>query len=852
MSWDLQMHAASKTNTDLLCKPYRTAPMKDTQPPMHPTSLHTLLPALRPLTPCAADGMVHGVTVDSRRCWPGDVFFALAGRHTDGHRHVQDALDAGAVAAVVGPNFQGTGPIIRVESPLRALQRLAAWYRQTHLNTVIAITGSNGKTIVKDALLRLLASRTCYGNPGSHNSQIGVPLAVLSAPKDIPLAIFEAGVSAPGEMEHLEAILQPDHGIVTNIGLAHLAGFGHRSVTAREKVGLFRRTGGWLLLPDDPLIASHLGQLPGQCLHHSHPDLPQITQQTGEQITIRFPDDSQHTVRLGTRSVPLIADLMMAAAAAWLLSVPATEITAAMDGFSPGPTRLEVWRTPQGVTLINDAHSADPISVQAALRAATMESDPGRRIFVFGGMKELGKREAEEHALVGTLAARQGFSHLILPQSPALNHTAAAYHAHAPDGQVSWVDNLAHVQDEIRTLAQPGDVVLVKGPRSDGLQNVARALWESMAPKRLVVDLAAIRENVARFRRHIGPQVRILAMLKAWAYGTELARVATALQRAGVHWIGVSAADEGAMLRRAGIHLPVLVTLLDKGEVDKIIRYRLTPAVYSEDIAIALQMAAQRTGAIIDVHLHVDTGMGRLGVQPTQIHALASRIAAAPNLRATGLMTHFSCADDPDADGYSQQQLQRFAEACEAVAAVGMTDLIRHAAASAAAIRFPDARLDMIRVGLSLYGVSPSAAAAAALPLQPALALLGRIAHITTFQPGQKIGYGATFVVEGQPRRVGVVGMGYNDGVPWRLSGRGYGLIRGKVTPFLGRVSMDSLVIDLTDRPEVDVGEDVLLFGAHEGAHLPISTVADLADTIPYELMVNVDNRRVQRLFIDD
>ncbi|MFT4976447.1 MAG: alanine racemase [Myxococcota bacterium] len=821
---------------------------------MRPTPLAELLPALCPLEPASGNGLICGVTVDSRRCWPGELFFALHGQRTDGHRFVAQALRAGAAAAVVGADYAHDGEerIIRVDDPLAALQRLAAWYRRTRLHEVVAITGSNGKTIVKDALIRLLAGRRCYGSPGSHNSQLGVPLAVLAAPEGVPLAVFEAGASAPGEMALLEKILQPEHGILTNVGLAHLAGFGSRAVTAREKLSLFARSPGWLLLPDEPLLAPHTGPLPGHIRRHSDTDLPRIVEQHDARLSVRFPDGAHHLVQLGTRSAPLVADLMMAAAAAWLLGVPAADIAAAMEGFSPGPTRLEVWRSPEGVTLINDAYSADPLSVQAALRTAAAGGEQGRRIFVFGGMRELGLREAEEHALVGRLAAREGFSRLVLLRQAALAHTAEAFLAARPDGEVTWVDEPAGVRDEIRAVASPGDVVLVKGPRRDGLQDAARALWESMAPKRLIVDLAAIRENIARFRRLLGPGVRVLAMLKAWAYGTELARVACELQAAGVDWIGVAAADEGAMLRRAGVHLPVLVTLLDKGEVDKVVRYRLTPAVYSEDIATALIAAAERADAVIDVHLHVDTGMGRLGVQPEQVGALVALVKGSGRLRATGLMTHFSCADDPDADDYSREQLRRFEEASETVRAAGLTGLIRHAAASAAAVRFPESRLDMIRLGLSLYGVSPSAATAAMLPLQPAVALLGRIAHVAVFQPGQKIGYGGTFTVEGAPLRVGVVGMGYNDGIPWRLSGRGHGLIRGRRAPFLGRVSMDSLVVDLTDHPEAGVGEDVLLFGAHDGELLPVTEVAELAGTIPYEIMVKVDSRRVQRLFVGD
>lgn len=821
--------------------------------------LADLLPALQPARPVSvpAAAAVRGVSVDSRRCWSGDLFFALRGEHTDGHRFVPGALRAGATAAVVRADYDGPEPasasasLVRVDDPLAALQRLAAWYRAAHLHTVVAVTGSNGKTIVKDALVRLLSGQPSYGSPASHNSQLGVPLAVLGAPAGVPLAVFEAGASAPGEMARLRDILRPDHGILTNVGLAHIAGFGSRAVTAREKVSLFSDTAGWLLLPGEPLLAPHLGALPGTVRRHADPTLPQIVHQQGALITVRFPDGAQHTVRLGTRSAPLVTDLMIAAGAAWLLGVKSGELAAGMEGFSPGPTRLEVWRAPDGVTLINDAYSADPIAVQAALRAAASGGESGRRIFVFGGMRELGEREAEEHALVGTLAAREGFSRLVLLRGPAgLAHTARTFRADQADGEVHWVDGTAEIRDTIRRLAEPGDVVLVKGPRQQGLQQAARALWESMAPRRLVVDLAAIRENVARFKRHVGPGVQILAMLKAWAYGTELARVAGELQAAGVNWIGVAAADEGAMLRRAGVHLPVLVTLLDKGEVDKVIRYRLTPAVYSEDIARALIAAADRAGAVVDVHLHVDTGMGRLGVQPEQVGDLIALASQAPSLRVTGLMTHFSCADDPGADDYSRAQVARFDAAIQTAEAAGLTGLTCHAAASAASVRFPHARYSMIRLGLALYGVPPSPDAETILPLQPAVGLLGRIAHIATFKPGQKIGYGGTFTVEGAPRRVGVVGMGYNDGVPWRLSGRGYGLIQGREAPFLGRISMDSLVVDLSDHPEVEIGEDVLLFGAHDGAHLPITEVARLAGTIPYEIMVKVDSRRVQRLFV--
>jgi alanine racemase len=819
---------------------------------MQPTALSELLPALSPLAPLSGgtDALIRGVRIDSRRCQVGDLFFALQGTQTDGHRFVQAALDAGAAAAVVARE-PGPGRIL-VDDPLAALQRLAAWHRRRHITDVLAITGSNGKTIVKDALARLLAgSSGLYVSPGSHNSQLGVPLSVLSAPAGTTLGIFEAGVSAPGEMDQLQRILRPTHGLLTNIGLAHIAGFGSRAVTAAEKLRLFAGDLRWLILPpDEPLLDARRGE--GVVYTYGRPPLPRVVERQdrtdGATVTVAFPDDSRHGLRIGVRSPPLIADLEAAMGAAWLLGVPAADIITRIDGFSPGPTRMEVWRAPDGVTIINDAHSSDPISVQAALRAVRGR---GRRIFVFGGMRELGDRARDEHALVGRLAAEQGFSRLVLLPGDDIQHTAEAFLTARGDGEVTWASDPEAIQAAVHAGARPGDVVLVKGPRGEGLSTAARAIWESMAPRRLIVDLGAIGENIDSFRRLVGPGVKILAMLKAWAYGTELARVALDLQGRGVDWIGVAAADEGAMVRRAGVHLPVLVTLLDVSEIDKVIRYRLTPVVYSMPLAEALIEAVQRAGQTLDVHLQVDTGMGRLGVQPEEIGALARRVMASGVLRPTGLMTHFSSADSPAADDDSAEQLARFEAAAAELAALGLTGLLEHTANSAAAVRFPAARKGMIRVGLALYGVHPSPATAS-LPLRPALALIGRVAHVAVFRRGQKIGYSGTYTVTDEHRRIGIVGMGYNDGIPWQLSGRGYALIHGVRVPFVGRVSMDSLAVDLTDLPEADIGAEVLFFGSYEGHTLTPEEVAQVAGTIPYELMVRVDSRRVQRLFVGD
>jgi alanine racemase len=810
------------------------------------------------------------VAIDSRRVRPGEVYFALAGRHVDGHHFVAEALKNGAAVAVVARGWappQAAGPAgdphrIEVDAPLTALQRLAAWHRQRAVGRVIAITGSNGKTIVKDALTALLATRfRVAASPGSYNSQVGVPLAVLAAPADTEIGVFEAGVSAPGEMDAIEAILRPDYGVLVNVGLAHIARFGTRDRTAAEKLRLFRNVpaAGWVLLPDDPVVdATTLGC----AVAHPGAAPPRVEERlntsTGTLLTVDFGPDAagvreRHRIAVRTRAAPLVDDLVVAMTAAVRLGVAPADIAAVLQDYSFGPTRMETWRTPDGITIVNDATSADPISVQAALAAVAASPEAnGRRIFVFGGMRELGERDAQEHALIGRLAAQAGFTHLVLLPHPSLRHTAEAWRAVSPEAPVIELPGVDAIRDAVRPLAEAGDTILVKGPRNEGLASAARLLWESMSPKRLLIDLGAIRENISRFRALCGPGVSILAMLKAWAYGTELARVASALQESGVDWIGVSAADEGAFVRRAGVHLPILVTLLDIEEVDKVVRYRLTPVVYSMALARALADALRLAGAVVDVHIEVETGMGRLGVNPQDALAVARFVRSSGVMRLTGMMTHLSSADDPAADDFTRMQLARFDEVLAAVRAEGDEPLVVHAAATSGAARFPPSRHDMVRLGIGLYGIYPSPAVAEVVELQLALAFVSRIAQISVWSRGQRVGYSGTYVVEAEQQRIGVVETGYNDGVPWRLSNRGVVMVHGRRVRILGRVSMDSMVIDLDDVPDAVVGDDVLVFGAHDGQVLRPEEVAEIAGTIAYELIVKVDSRRVQRVFVGE
>ena len=817
----------------------------------------------------SVSSQIDRICTDSRGAAPGALFVALKGQQADGHRFLADAFRNGASAALVekeklaqdhaaGVALDPTWPIIVVADSLRGLQALARWHRREYFQRVLAITGSNGKTIVKDALKALLAGRHVLASPGSYNSQLGLPLAVLSAEKPEPLAILEVGISAPGEMAVLEEIARPDYGILTNIGLAHFAAFGNREGIAQEKMKLFQRIpkDGWLLLPSgEPTLDAAARTI--KCPIHrigDHNELlslkPLSFSADGQVLELSIPSQGARSVTVKTRSPEIIADFHFAATAAHLLGVPLEEIATALDRYSPTSTRMELWSSPQGIRIINDGYSSDPISVHAALRSATLgASRSGRKMFAFAGMRELGSNSAREHAQVGAQAAECGFSHLFLVGDGELATTAEGYKRVRPEGNVEQVKSADELKDRLLPLLRPGDTVLFKGPRNAGMVKAVRDLSGAIAQRCLWVNLAAIEGNIARFRRHCGGSVHIVAMLKAMAYGTQLAQFGSWMSQLGIHHVGVSSANEGVAVRKTGADQEILVFLSEREDVDNLLSYRLTPVIYSAELVEAFATALQGSGRTLDVHLKVDTGMHRLGVPPAAAVELAKRIRSSGVMRFTGVCTHFASAEDPASDDFTRQQIAAFNQVIAGLEASGFRDLQIHAANTAGAIRFPDAHYNMVRIGLGLYGIYPSEVARSVIDLELAVGVTSRITSIQEFSPGDTLGYNRTFTAQ-RRTKVGIVPFGYDDGLPWQLSGAGQVLVEGRIAPIVGRISMDQMQIDLTDIPDASIGAEVLLYGTHNGHTLRPEQVSQMAGTIPYELLTRL-GERVHRIYIE-
>jgi alanine racemase len=808
--------------------------------------------------------VIDRICTDSRGAAPGALFVALKGQQTDGHRFLADAFRNGASAALVAQDRLASTasddkwPMIVVSDPLRSLQALARWHRREYFQRVLAITGSNGKTIVKDALKTFLAGRHVLASPGSYNSQLGLPLAVLSAEMPEPLAILEVGISAPGEMAVLEDIARPDYGILTNIGLAHVVAFGNREGIAHEKMKLFERiqADGWLLLPSDEAtldaptkkIKCTIHRIGGKDQPLSLKPLSLSAE--GQVLELSVPSQGSRSVTVKTRSPEIISDLHFAATAAHLLGVPLEEIAATLENYAPTSTRMELWSSPQGIRIINDGYSSDPISVHAALRSATLgAARNGRKMFAFAGMRELGSSSAREHAQVGAQAAECGFSHLFLVGNGELGTTAEGFKRVRPEGAVEQVKSADELKDRLLPLLRPGDTVLFKGPRNAGMVKAVRDLSGAIAQRCLWVNLAAIEGNIARFRRHCGGAVHIVAMLKAMAYGTELAQLGSWMSQLGIHHVGVSSANEGVAVRKSGADQDILVFLSEREDVDNLLTYRLTPVIYSAELVEAFIATLQGSGRVLNVHLKVDTGMHRLGVPLASAVELAQRIRSSGVMRLTGLCTHFASAEDPASDNFTRQQIAGFNQVIADLKANDFNDLQIHAANTAGAIRFPEAHYNMVRIGLGLYGIYPSEAARKLIDLELAVGLTSRVTSIQEFSVGDTLGYNRTFIAK-RRTKVGIVPFGYDDGLPWQLSGTGQVLVEGRTAPIVGRISMDQMQIDLTDIPDASIGAEVLLYGTHNGHTLRPELISEMAGTIPYELLTRL-GERVHRIYIE-
>jgi alanine racemase len=825
-----------------------------------------------------SDLEISEVCTDSRAAFArNSLFVALDGDHFDGHAHVNDAAAKGAVAALVSKGSAADYPgvaLIRVPDTLAALQTLAANWRALFDLPVVGVTGSNGKTIVKDMLSSIVAQeRTVYRSPGSYNSQIGVPLSLLGIRPEHDVAIIEAGISRTGEMERLEKMIRPTAGVVTNIGLAHAAGLGDLETTAHEKLELFADLGDSpLIYPADSETLAEIkavGELPGRPISFAISSdtfissgkadtdadsgvdylVDQAVQTDGGfRFSVRFPSGERHPFALHVPGRLNLANAAAAVATADALGISVEAIREGLAAFEPSPLRLEMHTTQEGVTFINDAYSSDPVSARAALSVLEHYAGDQRAIAILGDMLDLGARSKTAHQALGRLVGHTDVAHLVCYGTRARDIGAAAAQAGFA-GRVSYADSMDALHDLLERELRSGDVVLFKASRTIGLERAAERLLESVAPARLHIDLDAIRDNYHAIRRSLGDHAGLIAVVKSFGYGNDSTRVSQTLAREGVDALAVAYADEAIPLRKRGLTLPILVTNALASEADKLVKYDLTPFVYSAGVVDALCTQARRFNKAVGVHLEVDTGMNRVGLKPEETVAFAKRLAGLDQVELQGVMTHFASADDADDDAFTRQQIARFEQVLQTLRDEGIDPKVVHAANTAAAWRFRDAHFDMVRVGLGLYGLSPSPAVARETKgTRSALEFTTRIIHLKQVAPGETVGYNRSWRAE-RPCQIATIAAGYNDGFPRFMSNGGEVLVAGTRCAVVGNVCMDVSMVDVTEVPQAKVGDEVVIFGTQGEASISVDEIAGRGNTISYEILCNI-SPRVRRIFV--
>lgn len=780
------------------------------------------------------------------------LFFAIRTKLGDGHRYIADLYRRGVRNFVVGsvPTDYATAyadaNFLLTVSPLKALQRLAERHREEFALPVIGVTGSNGKTVVKEWLYQLLSpTMHVTRSPRSYNSQVGVPLSVWLLDKHSEVAVFEAGISQPDEMQSLRAIIQPTIGIMTNIGPAHQENFATMEEKCHEKLSLFKDSEVIVYCADNPLIAQCVESsgYAGRRFSWSTTDKAQpLYVETIEKTDVGTRLTYVYEKQTATLVIPFtdeasVANCTHCLAVCLYLGMNANEIAQRMLRLEPVAMRLEVMQGVRNCTLINDAYNSDVASLDIALDFANRrpEQTDKHKTLILSDILQTGLTREELYGKVAEMINHRGIDRLI-----GIGEEISAAHSLFAMKKTFFRTSSDLIESGLLdTLSN--EMVIIKGARKFGFEQITSALSLRVHETTLHVNLEAIVENLNFYRSFMKPGTKITCMVKASAYGAGAVEIAKTLQDSGVDYLAVAVADEGAELRRAGITSGIIIMNPEMTAFNTLFEYDLEPEVYSFKLLEALIHAAEKEGIQgFPIHVKLDTGMHRLGFNPqTDIPVLIDRLNHQTAVVPRSVFSHFVGSDSPDFDAFSAAQFKLFDEASRSLQAAFPHKILRHICNSAGIERFPERHLDMVRLGLGLYGIDPIDNRR----LHNVTSLRTTILQIREVPAGESIGYSRRTFLD-RPSRVAAIPIGYADGLNRHLGNRNaYCLVNGKQAPYLGNICMDVCMIDVTDIP-CQEGDNVEIFGDE----LPVTELSERLETIPYEILTSVSNR-VKRVY---
>lgn len=781
------------------------------------------------------------------------LFFALRSQRNDGHKYIPDLYRRGVrnfVVANLPENYEqkySDAHFLRVVSPLKALQRLAERHREEYDLPVVGVTGSNGKTVVKEWLYQLLSgSRNVTRSPRSYNSQVGVPLSVWLLNSRSEVGVFEAGISQPGEMSALRAIIQPTIGVMTNLGPAHQENFSSLQEKCLEKLSLFKDCQVVVYEADDPVVSECVDQsmLKGDHLAWSRrdPNSPLFIRDMRKEETFTTVNYT-YLGTDGSYTLPFVDEASIqnsihCLAVCLYLRLPAADIAARMSRLEPVAMRLEVKQGVRGCTLINDSYNSDINSLDIALDFMNRRPESRRRTLILSDILQSGMPVEELYAKVAEMVNRRKVDRII-GVGPDIMAQSQRFH----------MDKMFFVSSE--ALLQSGmldklsnEVILLKGSRKFNFEAISEHLSLKVHETTLEVNLEAIVRNLNYYRSFMKPETKMVCMVKASAYGAGSVEIAKTLQDHRVDYLAVAVADEGADLRKAGITGNIIIMNPEMSTFNMLFQYDLEPEVYSFALLEALIKAAEKEGITnFPVHLKLDTGMHRLGFDPEHdLPALIDRLQHQTALLPRSVFSHFVGSDSPDFDAFSAHQFELFDKASRQLQEAFPYKILRHICNSAGIERFPERHLDMVRLGLGLYGIDPIDNRV----LNNVTTLKTTILQIHEVSPEDTVGYSRRGHLT-RKSRIAAIPIGYADGLDRHLGcGHCYCLVNGQKAPYVGNICMDVCMIDVTDI-DCKEGDTVEIFGDH----LPVTVLSDVLGTIPYEVLTSV-SERVKRVYFQE
>lgn len=795
---------------------------------------------------------VDWILTDSRSlCFPEEtLFFALKTKRNDGHKYIYDLYTRGVRNFVVSDlpekasEYKDANFLV-LDRPLKGLQKLATHHREQFQVPVVGITGSNGKTIVKEWLYQLLSpERVITRSPRSYNSQIGVPLSIWLMNEHTELGIFEAGISEMGEMEALKPIIQPTIGILTNIGGAHQENFSSVVDKCMEKLLLFKDCDVVIYDGDNEVISSCVTKslFTAREIAWSRKDNERplfiekiVKEETHTTIYYRYIGlPSSYTI-------PFIDDASIensihCLAVALYMMLPPEQIAERMAKLEPVAMRLEVKEGKNGCTLINDSYNSDLASLDIALDFMQRRSEDKmrKRTLILSDILETGQTSKLLYRQVADLIHSRGVDKLIgvgedITSSSSRFELEKYFFRSTTELLNSGLLNQLH--DEI---------VLIKGSRTFQFDKITDLLELKVHETTLEINLNALVDNLNYYRNKLKPDTKIVCMVKASAYGAGSYEIAKTLEDQRVNYLAVAVADEGSELRKAGITSSIIIMNPEQTAFKTLFDYKLEPEVYSFHLLEELIKAAEREGITnFPIHIKIDTGMHRLGFAPAEIPRLVERLHKQTSVIPRSVFSHLVGSDTERLDTFTRRQIEVF-EAAAAQLQEGFSfKIIRHICNTAGIQRYPGAQFEMVRLGIGLYGVDPFTNEM----LHNISTLRSTILQIHDVPKEETVGYGRKGILE-RDSRIAAVPIGYADGLNRHLgNGRGYCLVNGKKAPYVGNICMDVCMIDVTDI-DCREGDKVIIFGDD----LPVTVLSDLLDTIPYEVLTSVSNR-VKRVY---